>query len=77
MTDAEVTALDSRLPKGWLAIAAERCGLLGLTTEYGSISRVKNGKRDNQEVLDVLIAIAEEEDERKAALSKRILGTQA
>lgn len=64
-----IRKLRSRLPRGFQRIVAQRlCGRY--STSY--IAYVANGQRSNEQVLQALIACAQEEEARKRAAEKAI-----
>lgn len=78
MTKTDLNTLARRLPKGYLNKALAKLREAGHTSYYPSdISRVKNGRIANEEILAVLITLANEEDERKAVLARQMRGHNA
>lgn len=64
-----VKTLNGALPRGWLAKAAKR---LGGAWSPGHISNVKNGRHENQRILNVLLGLAKAEARRRERLVRTI-----
>lgn len=67
-----VMRLQKLLPNGYLKMAAERLAARWIVLSQPFISNVKNGRKENPDVLNVLIEIANEEQSRLKAIEDRI-----
>lgn len=72
MTRKQATALARKLPKGWLRLVDEKLKQQGTTYTPATISRVKNGKFQNEAIETALLEVAKEEAQRRAEVDRQI-----
>lgn len=78
MTKKEIITLARRLPSGFIELTREEYQRQHDKEVHEThISHVKNGRRDDQKVLDILLDLADEEDARKERNKKRAKGEPA
>jgi hypothetical protein len=72
MTRKQAIALARKLPKGWLRLVDEKLKQKGTTYTPATISRVKNGKFQNEAIEAALLEVAKDEAVRRAAMDRQI-----
>lgn len=72
MTPEQSRIIHGKLPNGWLRQVQARLAAKGIHRDFSTISRVKKAYIQDLDVEEAIVAVAEAETKRRAALDKMI-----